>query len=132
MSPSLAKKRYMKTTAISMALYVLVVFAISFYLKSAEISVAVKYILSLLPALFVWWFLWGAYRYYNETDEYERSRIRTGVMIGVLFIMVLSSGWGFMELLADAPKLPLFYIFPIFCGAAGIGRYLTKSEGDSC
>ncbi len=132
MSPSTAKKSYFKTTAISMTLYVAVIFAVAFYLKSAEVSATTKYILALLPTVFVWWYLWGAYRFYNDTDEYERSRIRTGVMFGVLFIMILTSGWGFMEMLADAPHLPVFYIFPIFCGAAGIGRYLTRSEGESC
>jgi len=125
MNPSLAKKRYMKTTGISMIFYMIAIFGVSFYLN-------IKYALALLPTIFVWWFIWGAIRFYKETDEYERAQLIGGMLIGVIAILLVSSGWGFMEMLADAPKLPVFWILPIFFGASGLGRYVTNPKGERC
>ncbi len=132
MSPSTAKKRYLTNTAISMGVYLAAVFGASYVIKNFEFAAVVKYILAVLPALCVWWFLWGAYRFYQETDEFERSRLITGMLIGILVILVVTSGYGFLELLADAPHISLFWVFPLFCAAGGLGRYFTKIDGEKC
>ncbi|NNE58041.1 MAG: hypothetical protein HKN36_08045 [Hellea sp.] len=133
MSPSDAQRRYKKTTAMAMLFYVIVIFSVAFYLKRTDdVAPVLKYILAALPTIFVWWFLWGAIRFYKETDEYERSRLQTGMLFGVIFTMLLSSGWGFMEMFADAPQLPVFWIFPAFILASGVGRLLTKTQPEGC
>lgn len=132
MTPSLAKKRYFKTTALSMTFYVIAIFSVSFFLAGAEVPAFVKYALALLPTLFVWWFLWGAYRFYKETDEFERSRLISSMLAGVVAILIISSGWGFVEMLADGPHLPVFWILPIFFLASGLYRAFTRSSGEGC
>ncbi len=132
MNPSLAKKRYMKTTAVSMIFYVIAIFGISFLLRMTEVPSAGKYGLALLPTLFVWWFLWGAIRFYKETDEFERSRLISGMLAGMVVVLLVSSGWGFMEMLADAPPLPVFWILPIFFAASGLYRAFTATKGERC
>jgi len=132
MNPSLARKRYKKTTAISMLFYIVTIFAVSIYIAKTDVPNMAKYVLSCLPIIFVWWFLWGFIRFFKETDEYERSRLTTSMLVGVVVIMLVTSGWGFMEMLADAPPLPVFWIFPMYFLASGLAQQFTKSPGDNC
>jgi len=132
MSPSKAKKRYLTNTAVSMGVYLAATFGATFFIRGFEPPEILKYVIAFLPALCVWWFMWGAYRFYQETDEFERSRLITGMLIGIMFILVVTSGYGFLELLADAPHISLFWVFPAFCFAGGIGRYFTKIQGERC
>ncbi len=130
MKPSEAKKRYFKTTRNSMILYIVTIFTVSFYLNTIEAQTVVKYGLAILPAIFVWWFLWGAIRFYKETDEYERSKLVSGMLAGVVVLLLISSSWGFLEMFADAPKLPVFWILPIFFLASGLSRGFTALSRD--
>jgi len=130
MKPIQAKKRYLKTTAISMLFYVIVVFAVAFYLRGNEASDGLKYVLALLPTIFVWWFLWGAVRFYKETDEYERSKMVSGMLAGIVVLMLISSSWGFLEMLADAPKLPIFWVLPIFFVVSGLWQFISRPKGE--
>lgn len=132
MSPTLAKKRYLKTTAVSMLFYVIVIMGVAFYLKDREVSDIIKYSLAILPTIFVWWFLWGAIRFYKETDEYERSNMVGGMLAGVVVLLLISSSWGFLEMLADAPKLPIFWILPIFFVASGLWQAFSRPKGERC
>jgi len=132
MNPSEAKKRYKKTTALSMLFYVITIFGVAFYIAKVDVPSAVKYGLAALPIIFVWWFLWGFIRFFKETDEYERSRLTMSMLVGVIVIMLVTSGWGFMEMLADAPPLPVFWIFPLYFLASGMARQFTKSPGEGC
>lgn len=133
MNPSVANKQYLKTTAISMVFYMIAIFGAAVYLRSADAAPdVVKYGLALLPALFVWWFLWGAIRFYKDTDEYERSKMVGGMLAGVVVLMLISSSWGFMEMLADAPRLPIFWILPIFFITSGLWQFFTKPRGEGC
>lgn len=132
MSPSLAKKRYLKTTAVSMLFYVIVIMGVALYLKDREVSDIIKYSLAILPTIFVWWFLWGAIRFYKETDEYERSNMVGGMLAGVVVLLLISSSWGYLEMLADAPKLPIFWILPIFFVASGFWQAFSRPKGERC
>lgn len=127
-----AHKRYLRTTIVSMLFYVICVFGVSFFLRLVEVATPIKYVLALMPSLFIWWFVWGAGRYFKECDEYERSRLTSGLLFGVAVLLIFTSGWGFLELLADAPALPVFYIFPLFVVAASIGRFLQRNPGEKC
>lgn len=132
MKPTEARKRYFKVFVPSMALYLITILGATSLIKGFEIPIAAQYGLAIIPALAVWWLIWAQARYYREADEFERSRQVTGVMFGVAVMMLLSTGWGLLELLVEAPAFPVFYLFPLFCVAYSFGRYLTKTPGEEC
>jgi len=132
MKPAHARKRYFKIFFPSMALYLVAVFGATWLLKFNEIGQTVKYIVAIIPSLFIWWLVWAQIRYFREADEFERARQISGALFGVSVLMVFSTGWGFLEMLADAPKFPVFWIFPLFCVAYSVGRYFTRMEGENC
>ena len=132
MKPSIAKQRYFKIFVPSMALYLITTFGATWLLKSNEVDQIFKYVIALIPALFIWWLVWAQIRYFREADEFEKARQVSGALFGIAVLMVFSTGWGFLEMLADAPKFPVFYIFPLFCLAYSMGRYLTRMDGETC
>lgn len=132
MKPSIARKRYFKIFFPSMAFYLVTIFGATWLLKFTEVSASFRYIIAIIPALFIWWLVWAQIRYYREADEFEKARQVSGALFGISVLMVVSTGWGFLEMLADAPKFPVFWIFPLFCVAYSLGRYLTRVDGEAC
>lgn len=123
MNPKQAKKRYFKNFIPSMTGYLISTFVVALSIKKFELPVAVDVCLAIIPALFILWLIWAHARWIFETDEYERFRQIRGVLIGVGLTLAFTSIWGFLEMLVDAPKFPIFYIFVVFCVAYSFGTH---------
>ncbi len=132
MKSSQAHKRYFINTAVSMIFYLFSIFGASLTIKNTALPQTLNYIIAFIPAIFVWWFMWGAVRFYRESDEYVQSQMVKAILFSVTSIMIFSSGWGFVELLADAPAFPVFYVFPLFCVLFGLGQFLVRGPGETC
>lgn len=126
MNPKQAKKRYCRVFFPSMGGYLIATFIVSLITMRWDLPVALDIALAIIPALFVIWLIWGHGRWIFETDEYERFRQTRGVLIGVGATLAFTTVWGFMEMLVDAPKFPIFYIIVVFCAAYSFG---TKFGG---
>ena len=52
-------------------------------------------------------------------------------MVGLAVILSVSLAWGILELFAEAlPKLPVFFVFPIYFAAQGLASWrLSKKYG---
>jgi len=123
MNPRQAKKRYMKVFIPSMIGYLITTFAVSLVIKRLDLALGVNVALAIIPTLFVLWLLWGHGRWIFETDEYERFRQIRGILIGVGLTLAFTTIWGFLEMLVEAPKFPVFYIILIFCGGYSFGTH---------
>lgn len=62
----------------------------------------------------------------EETDEFLKVRMVEALLWGLGAILVISTVWGFLELLAGAPRLQLHWLFPIFCVAMGLADLLAR------
>lgn len=60
---------------------------------------------------FTFWALW---RFINEIDEFLRAIQLNGLLFGLLFIMMVATGWGLLEEYGNVPKLPVFWLNPMF------------------
>jgi len=123
MGPRDAKRRYCKVAIPSMIGYLISTFVVTLIIRRLELPVGANITLAIIPALFILWLIWGHGRWIFETDEYERFRQIRGVLIGVGLTLAITSIWGFMEMLVDAPKFPVFYIFVLFCFAYSFGTH---------
>jgi len=85
------------------------------------------YLLACLPALpLVGITVYLAFYLFEETDEFLKVRMVEALLWGLGAILVISTVWGFLELLAGAPRLPLHWLFPIFCVAMGVADLLAR------
>ena len=88
------------------------------------------YVLASIPILAMLVVFWGHWRFINEIDEFLRSIQINAVLFGIACVMVVATGWGTLEMLADAPKLQVFWLMPIFwVSYSAAALVLTKREG---
>ena len=123
----LAYRTYLRRMIFAVLLYVAaIIIAVKVLQHDAPISpTAVS--LALLPGLAVLLMLRAVGRLLIELDdefmrmlEVRKALIATGITLAV------ASVWGLLEMLTMAPKLEVFWIFPIWCGGLGIGAATNR------
>ena len=74
--------------------------------------------------------IWAMARLLIELDdeylkmlEIRKSLAATGVVLAV------ASVWGILELYTDVPRLPVFFIFPLWCGGLVVGQLWNWKAG---
>lgn len=83
--------------------------------------------LSLFPGLFVIGWIWAMGRYLIDLDdEYLRMLEVRKLFVATALTMAVSSVWGLFEFFIAVPKLPVFYIFPIWCLGLGVGGLVNR------
>lgn len=90
--------------------------------------------LALVPGLAAIGWLWAMARLLIELeDEYLRMLEVRKMIVATGFALAVSSVWGLLELFSpEIPRLPVFYIFPIWCVGLAIGSVFNKlSIGDA-
>jgi len=102
---------------------------VTFFLKDRDVDTAVAAGLALIPALFVMGMLAAIWRYLRDTDEVQRFFLTRAMMFGLFAVLIVSGGWGLLEMVADdLPKLPVFWIFPIFFLVMGVGQLFNRDQ----
>ena len=116
-------KRFIPASVIYAGAIVLASILIPNHAKASPLTIGI----ALLPGLACTAMIWAMARLLVEMeDEYlrlieiKKALIATGVALGV------AATWGLLELYTDVPKLPVFLIFPIWCGGLAIGQLWIK------
>ncbi|AWW73346.1 hypothetical protein CD351_02770 [Erythrobacter sp. KY5] len=98
--------------------------------NNVELSKPLAFLAALLPTVPALGMVWAMARYLtDETDEYLRHRASLSAMIGLGFVLVAGTVWGFMETFGVAPHVWAWWVVPIFAIGLGIGQVvIAKSE----
>jgi len=67
----------------------------------------------------------GAYLV-EEADEFRRATYVQSMLWALGLVLALTTVWGFLELLAGAPHLELWWIFPIYSVAQDVAHHLVR------
>lgn len=126
MTRSSAAKRYLRRFIPTMLLYVVLVLATSFSFRQLHLTGPVAWAVAIAPALPILAMIaiMGLYLK-EEVDEFQRNVLIEAILWGFGLTMALTTVWGFLEFHAEAPALPSFWVFPIFCGAMGLAQVLV-------
>jgi hypothetical protein len=62
----------------------------------------------------------------EETDEFLRTVLVQSMLWGIGAVMVFCTGWGFLENVELAPHLPVYLVFPMFCGSFGLAQPFVR------
>ena len=68
------------------------------------------------PLLFVLWAMMRALE--EQTDDYQRARMRSSFGWATAFTLAVCTVWGFLETFRLVPHVPMWVVFPLF--AAGL------------
>lgn len=125
--PSPAMRRYMWRFWPLMGGYVLLALLATRFLRTPDLLGGWRFLLAVLPALPLVGVIVATGLYLvEEADEFLRARMVEALLWGLGAILVMSTIWGFLEALADAPQLPLQWLFPLFCAAMGVAELIGR------
>ncbi|WP_306144190.1 hypothetical protein [Roseibium sp. MMSF_3412] len=130
MTTEQANFRFFKVFVPAMILYVATTAGIVWLSDRHALSPHVLYVLTLVPIGAIFAAFWAQWRFAMELDEFLRLIQIKGTLIGVACIMIIASGWGQLERLADVPRLPVFWLLPVFWTVQGLATtVISKREG---
>jgi xanthosine utilization system XapX-like protein len=123
MSP--AAKRYLVRFFPAMAAYVAVLLASTWLIKHQAPQGPLLWALAIAPAvpIIAVIAIMGLYLR-EETDEFVRALLVQAMLWGIGVTLAGCTAWGFLENVDLVPHLPLYLVFPIFCGAMGLAQVL--------
>ncbi len=127
MTPQRAKRRYFAGFSLSMAIYVVLVFGVSLSIKRLGVEGPLLYVLAVLPSLPLVYSIYVMGRYLMEMDEYQRAMQTRRMLAGIGATLAVCSAWGFLEVFADAPRLDLYLVYPMFSMFWGLSCLFVRS-----
>ena len=126
MSP--ATRRYLGRMAVSAALYVAILFAVSWAYHHGRFPDGVwRYLVALAPTLPVLGMCWAMLRFSREEeDEYQRFLHNRAILGALSMTIVLCTGWGLLETYAGAENVSLIHVFGIYWVSQGVATVWTR------
>ncbi|QFT33191.1 hypothetical protein K1718_20275 [Roseibium porphyridii] len=130
MTTEQATSRFFKIFIPAMIVYIVGTASIRWYPGSETLPAYSLYALALIPIVAIFIAFWAQWRFAMELDEFLRLIQIKGTLVGIACVMMIASGWGQLERLADVPRLPVFWLLPIFWAVQGLATTLiSKREG---
>jgi hypothetical protein len=125
MSP--AAKRYLIRFFPAMTAYVAVLFASLTWIRGQSPEGPLLWALAVAPAvpIIAVIAIMGLYLA-EEQDEFVRSTLVQAMLWGMGVTLAGCTAWGFLENVGLVQHLPLYMVFPIFCGAMGLAQPLVR------
>ncbi|OQW78389.1 MAG: hypothetical protein BVN33_00610 [Proteobacteria bacterium ST_bin13] len=121
-----AFRAYLRRFFPTMALYVILVWASPFAIESTGATGPLLWAIAILPALPLMAVFWIIGRLLIELrDEYIRMLQIRQALVATGFAMSAASAWGFLEVYAHAPHLPLFTVPILWFGGLLIGSIVN-------
>ena len=122
-----AYRRYARRMAIAAAAYIAAIFvAVRVLPKNAPPGIE-SVAIALVPGLAVLGMIWGFARLLVELDdEYLRLLEVRKALISLGLTLAVTSMWGLLETFTTVPRLPIFWIFPIWALGLFVGMVWNK------
>jgi len=120
--------RYNKRMAAIMMVYIAGIMLASLVIDRAAPLGPITIGLTLLPGLAIVAAIGAIGRFLTElADEYLRMLEVRKVIIATGVTLAITSVWGLLEMYsASLPRLPVFYVFPIWCGGLFVGQIVNR------
>lgn len=125
-----AYRRYLRRILPAAGLYLLAIALATWLIPDDAGATPLTVGIALLPGLGMVAMIWAIGRLLVELDdeylkmlEVRKALAATGV------VLVVSSVWGILELFTDVPHLPVFFVFPLWCGGLAVGQLWNWKTG---
>ncbi|HEY8005161.1 MAG TPA: hypothetical protein VIE16_13080 [Phenylobacterium sp.] len=121
-----AMRRYLRRMWPVMAVYAVVLVAVIRLFDTHPPTGALKYAAAIAPAipLLVNFWLYGRY-IVEEDDEFRRMQVVLTMLVGLAVVLAATTVWGFLEVLAGAPHIPVYFTAVVYVIAQGLAAPLV-------
>lgn len=131
-----AMRRYFRVHLALTAVYIGLVLLASLFIPDDAAPSPLVIAFALLPGLVVLGWIWNMGRLLVEMeDEYLRMLEVRKMLWASAITLSICGGWGLVELFAAIPRLPVFFVFPIWCVGLAVGQIINRftiGDGDFC
>lgn len=122
-----AGRRYMKRFIPTMIAYVVLIFGASFALRTLGISGPLAWAIAAAPGIPVVAVLAIVGLYLKEeTDEFQRNVQVEAMLWAIGLTLSGTTVWGLLEIYVAAPRLEVFWAFPIFFFTMGLAQVFVR------
>jgi len=122
-----AQRRYLGRMMVVSVTYMAAIFLAGSLLPKGSPATPMSVAIALLPGLSVFGFIWAIGRYFSElTDEYLRLLEIRKALVATALALGVASSWGILEIYTDVQRLPVFWVFPIWCLGLGVGAAVNR------
>ena len=121
-----AVRRYNRRFLAASALYAIAMIGAGTATDYIDADSPLMWALAVLPMAPAFGMIWAMMRYLaEETDEYQRHRAVQSSMVGLALVLVLGTGWGFLETFGLVPHVWAWWVFPTWAMGLGAGMIWT-------
>ncbi|MFT4091620.1 MAG: hypothetical protein QM645_12865 [Asticcacaulis sp.] len=114
MNPKTPLGRYNIGITVWMLLYVALLFASITLIKQHNPQGILLYAVAVLPSLPIGGTIHVVLRYLKEADEYVSGLMSRRMILASGMVLFICTFWGFAENFAQAPRFPLYLVYPMF------------------
>jgi len=112
---SKAEKQYVRRITVTMAAYLLLVFAATWAVRHAHVQGWLLYVCAVVPSLAIFRLLHVVGMYLKEeTDEFVRQQMVNSILWGTAAVLGLSAFTDFLRSYTGKGDLPPFTVFIVF------------------
>lgn len=120
-----AQKRHQRRVWPTLAVFAAVLAATLWLFQSHPPTGALKYLAALAPTLPLTAVIWLFGRYiYEETDEFLRWAAILSLLIAVGLVLTFCIVWGYLEVFAGLPHIPIYHVATLFVVAQTVGSII--------
>ena len=122
-----AQRRYLGRMAVIAVAYVAAIYLASSLLPKGSAATPATVAIALVPGIAVSGFIWALARYFAELDdEYLRLLEIRKTLVATALTLAFASSWGILEIYTDVPRVPIFWIFPVWCAGLAAGALFNR------
>lgn len=122
-----AMQRYIRIHLALSAVYIALVLLASWLIPDDAAPSPMVILFALLPGLVVLGWIWNMGQLLvRMEDEYLRMLEVRQMLWASAITLSVCGGWGLVELFAAVPRLPVFFVFPIWCVGLAIGQLINR------
>jgi len=127
-TPATARRRYVVTLFGMCGGYLASLFGVILTIRSnPDLAVWGQAALGAIPAGFLLGTIYAIWRYMGDMDEVARHFNERAMLMGLFAVVSVAGSYGLMEMIIDPlPRLPIFWVFPIFFAVYGVAKALMK------
>lgn len=122
-----ALRRYVRVHLALSAAYVAVVLLAALVIPEGASPTPGVLLFALLPGFVVLGWIWNMGRLLvTMEDEYLRMLEVRKMLWASAITLSICGAWGLIELFAAVPRLPVFFVFPIWCVGLALGQLINR------
>lgn len=122
-----AMRRYFAVHIGLSVLYIALVGFASLFIPDDAAPTPGVILFALLPGLVVLGWIWNmGVLLVTMEDEYLRMLEVRKMLWASAITLSICGGWGLVELFATVPRLPVFFVFPIWCVGLALGQLINR------